>query len=306
MLEHDLGRRHPGGFAVPTCPRFRVPERRRLVPAARRRPDGAAPGRGNRRPTPLPPTPCCVMVPRDGNPSTRLPSDSRCSRTIRAAFNPVRMRHLVRRGTPCLAAVLLALMSACLPLRRGPAHFDGRSVAVYRTVAESLYLKSTEGRSLALVRQVLDTACEQSQCLPLDQRWGLDSAWWTGDDRPLATRMKDALLARAGRNISFGPRGAGSTHLIVVDSGQVPPLAADTGAWIAFQQRTGAVAALRFSPTAFSRDGKRALVVTQMRCGPRCGHLLAASLELKAQGWALADVLLIASDRTKVTVRPSR
>ncbi len=197
-------------------------------------------------------------------------------------------------------------MVACLPVRRGPARFDSRSIAVYRTVAESLYLKSAEGRPLALVTQALDTTCVQSECLSLDQRWGLDSLWWTGDDRALATSMKDALLSLAGRNITFGPSGAGSPHLLLVDSGQVPAPAADTTAWIAFQQATGAAAALRFSPAGFSRDGRRALVVTRMRCGPRCGHLLAASLELKAQSWAVADVLLISSDRTAVTVRPSR
>jgi hypothetical protein len=197
-------------------------------------------------------------------------------------------------------------MGACLPLRRGSPHFDGRTIAVYRTVAESLYLKSAEGRSLALVAQVLDTTCVQAECLSLDQRWGLDSAWWTGDDRVLATGMKRALLSRVGRDLSFGPSGAGTPRLIVVDSGQVPALTADTTAWIAFQDATGAAAALRFSPAGFSRDGKRALVVTRMRCGPRCGHLLAASLELKAQSWTVADVLLISSDRTTVNVRPSR
>lgn len=215
------------------------------------------------------------------------------------------MRRFTHRALPRLAFLLLATLGACLPLRRGPARFDGRSVDIYRTVAESLYLKSAGGHVLALVTQVLDTACVEAECLPLDQRWGLDSAWWSGEDRALATRMKNTLLARAGHDISFGPGGTGSANLVLVDSSQVPSLAADTSAWIAFQQATDAAAALRFSPAGFSRDGTRALVVTRMRCGPRCGHLLAASLARTLRGWAVADILLIANDRTTVTVRPS-
>ena len=163
-------------------------------------------------------------------------------------------------------------------------------------MAESLYLKSAEGRAIGLVTEMLDTACSTVECPPLEERWGLDTLWWSSDDRTIAASMKNTLLRRAGSKLSLGTRDVGNSRVVPLNADEVPPPSADTSAWIAFRRATGTVGVLRFSPTGFSRDGRRALVVIRMLCGPRCGHWLGASLVRRDGRWNIAEVLLIASD----------
>jgi hypothetical protein len=195
-------------------------------------------------------------------------------------------------------AMVVALGSACARGPRvDPAVVDSRDIPVYRVVAESLYLARAGGRAIALVNRTLDTACDRTSCLPIEKRWGLDSLWWAREDGALARAVRDALLARAGSSLTFGPGGTGNSLVVPVGPTAVPGTGADSSAWKAFQRATSAVAVLQFSPVGFSRDGSQALVVVRMLCGPGCGHLLGAALKRRGTAWAIGDVLLVSSDR---------
>lgn len=194
--------------------------------------------------------------------------------------------------------MVVALGSACVRGPRvDPTVVDSRDIPVYRVVAESLYLAKAGGRAIALVNRTLDTACDRASCLPLEKRWGLDSLWWAREDAALARVVRDALLARAGKSLTFGPGGTGNSLVVPVGPTAVPVAGSDTATWKAFQRATSVVAVLEFSPVGFSRDGSQALVVVRMQCGPGCGHLLGASLRRRGTTWAVGDVLLVSSDR---------
>jgi hypothetical protein len=111
----------------------------------------------------------------------------------------------------------------------------------------------------------------------------------------VARQIRAALLSRAGTTLVWGPAGTGDPKLVVVDQVTTPSVSAGPEAWRSFQNTT-AVAALQFSPVGYSHDGSRALVVVRMRCGPRCGHWLTASLTAHDKAWRVGDLLLVASD----------
>ena len=202
-------------------------------------------------------------------------------------------------------ALCVVAANACASLRRYvPARFDDRELAVYRTVTESLYLKQAAGKSLALVSEALDTACAVADCPSLERRWGLDSLWWSRDDRAMALRMRDNLLAHAGQRLTFSANGIGNVRAIPLAADRVPAPTGDATAWLEFIRQSGASATLRFSPIGFSPDGGRAIVIVRMACGPKCGHWLGTSLERHAAGWKISDVLLVQSDRLPVRLLP--
>ena len=64
-------------------------------------------------------------------------------------------------------------------------------MAVYRTVADSIYVRTTE-RPIAVVTTTLDTTCTTFPCTDVIERWGLASLWWAGSDR--TWRIGDMLL----------------------------------------------------------------------------------------------------------------
>lgn len=192
-------------------------------------------------------------------------------------------------------AASVALSSCLLPRSRPPGAFDDSELRIYRFIADSLYLTKSGGHPVALAAQVLDTACGQADCPPLEQRWGLDSLWWDVQDHAAALAIRDALLARAGQSLSFGPQGVGDKQILALSSAETPHSPPDSAEWRWFRQRTGAVALLQFSPVGFSSDRRRALVVVHMICGPTCGHWLGAALERTNDGWRFGDILLISS-----------
>jgi hypothetical protein len=191
--------------------------------------------------------------------------------------------------------IWLALLTSCARPRSSATVVDSRDLAVYRVVAESLYLAKALGRPVAIVNRTLDTVCDRAVCAPIGKRWGLDSLWWARDDAILARQIRDLLLARAGKPLAWSNQPSGNSRIIVVEQSALPATLGDTAAWRAFQSST-AVAALQFSPVGYAPDGSRALVVIRMRCGPRCGHLLTASLLAKSNRWAIGDLLLVSSD----------
>lgn len=71
-----------------------------------------------------------------------------------------------------------------------------RAIAVYRAIAESIYVRST-GRVVAVAVASLDSTCTETRCAALAERWGMDALWWARGD---STEARDAwadLLARA-------------------------------------------------------------------------------------------------------------
>lgn len=68
---------------------------------------------------------------------------------------------------------------------------DARTIAVYRTVADSIYVRTTE-RPVAVVTTTLDTTCTTVPCIDVIERWGLASLWWAGSDS--TWRIGDMLL----------------------------------------------------------------------------------------------------------------
>ncbi|MCC7194170.1 MAG: hypothetical protein IT356_01310 [Gemmatimonadaceae bacterium] len=115
--------------------------------------------------------------------------------------------------------------------------------------------------------------------------------------------LKKSLLARAGRRMSLGHDGVGDPRVRPVATSAIPDATADSATWRAFLVANGATALLSFSPVGFSPDGRQALVVTRMTCGPRCGHWLGVSLALRGGAWTIADMLLIASERPTAPLR---
>src|SRR4051812_37546853 len=57
---------------------------------------------------------------------------------------------------------------------------SARELAIYRTVAESVYVRST-GQPVAVAAMSLDTSCTGVLCEPVAARWGLDTMWWDKD-----------------------------------------------------------------------------------------------------------------------------
>lgn len=204
------------------------------------------------------------------------------------------------RARWALIVALSPIAAACVPLRPhgAPVPDRARDLAIYRTVAESLYVRSTQGFPVAIVTSALDTTCAATPCAPLLSRWGLDSTWRDAADRTAMSETRDALLARAGRPLDLSAVALGHPKLIAVSADSAPPGAAPVDRWRSFRaEYDDAAGVLRFSPVGFTRDGRRALVFVQWECGPSCGHELVAALRQDERDWQVEDVLLIGPRR---------
>ena len=137
---------------------------------------------------------------------------------------------------------------------------DARALAVYRTVADSIYVHTTD-RPIAVVSTSLDTTCASAPCAAVQERWGLSSLWWAGADSSEASSARSSLLARS--RMRFDLRGVpeGRRSLVAIDEGTVPIPGSDVGPWIAFRDGNHAAAgALHFSGVGFGQSGQTAIV----------------------------------------------
>lgn len=198
-------------------------------------------------------------------------------------------------------APLLLLLAACLPGRRAregaPVALDARAVAVYRTVADSIYVRTT-GQRIAIAATTLDAGCAEAECPSLAQRWGIDRMWWTeADTADLRLAVAD-LARRAAHRRSLAPVVEGAAGLFLTPGDSSPAPFAPKERWLAFRDANGgAVGILHFSPVGFSRSRRTAVVHVDWRCGPTCGHRLAAMLVPTGDStWRVANMLLLPPD----------
>jgi hypothetical protein len=203
------------------------------------------------------------------------------------------------RRIASLFAALTVVACTHNPPRTTPNRELAQSVAVYRAIAESIYVTTT-GRVIAVSTVPLDTTCARS-CASLASRWGLDYLWWAHGDTTAAVAARDDLLSRAAKATSFGDVTAGRAMLLPTDPDDVPPLDADVSEWIRFRStHADAAGALRISPVGFSPSGRDAIAFVDWRCGPTCGHTLGVSLTATSDStWAISQMLLISSRGSK-------
>ncbi len=198
--------------------------------------------------------------------------------------------------------LLVALIAGCThrPPETAPSVAVHRTLAVYRAIAESIYVNTT-GRVVAVASAPLDTTCTGSDCQPLASRWGLDLLWWARGDTSSARAARDDLLARSANPLSLRGLALSGGMLLETDPGDVPPLDADVSEWIRFRStHADAAGALRISPVGFSPSGHSAIAVVDWRCGPTCGHTLGVSLTATSDStWSISEMLLISSRGTK-------
>jgi hypothetical protein len=201
----------------------------------------------------------------------------------------------------CSRLLLAVLAAGCVrPAPPAPAALSStgpRAIAVYRAIAESLYVRST-GRVVAVATTSLDSSCAEPRCAGLTERWGMDALWWAHGDSTDARDARADLLARvvaAPLDIRAVPLGR--PMLLEADAGDVPPLEADGREWSRFRAtHADAAGAVRMSPVGFSRSGRSAVAYVDWRCGPTCGHTVGVALTATSDtSWAIADVLLLTS-----------
>lgn len=173
---------------------------------------------------------------------------------------------------------------------------DVRALAVYRTVADSIYLQSSD-RPIAVVATSLDTTCTSSPCANIVERWGLSSLWWAGADSSEASSARSNLLARSRMRFDLRALPNGARNLVTIDESAVPIPGSDVGPWIAFRDgNAAAVGALQFSGVGFGQSGQTAIVFVDWRCGPACGHTLSVTLRATSDStWRIGDMLLLSS-----------
>lgn len=203
------------------------------------------------------------------------------------------MRHLLVLTT----AVLLAACSHRTPEPLvPPASTAPRAIAVYRTIAESIYVGATK-RVVAVAAASLDSACTQVTCADLAARWGVETLWWARGDSVEARDARADLLARAAPPFDVRAVARGRSMLLEADPGDVPSLGADVGEWIRFRMmHADASGAVRMSPVGFSRSGQTAVAFVDWRCGPTCGHTLGVALTATSDTtWSIAEMLLVSS-----------
>ena len=176
---------------------------------------------------------------------------------------------------------------------------ETRAIAVYRTIAESIYVKSTD-QQIAIVNTTLDTVCTDFPCTEIADRWGVGSRWWattTTIDEAEATAAGKSLLASGKQKVDLRRVSDDAERLVGVDADRVPLPGAAVEPWIAFRDGNGAAAgALRFSDVGFGSNGKLAMVFVEWRCGPACGHNLNVLLQATGDAkWRIADMILLSS-----------
>lgn len=198
-----------------------------------------------------------------------------------------------------LAVVFLAV--ACARAGRAPSETTSsstaaRAIAVYRTVAESIYVSSTK-RVVAVASTSLDSACVAVTCADLASRWGVETLWWAKGDSSEARDARADLLARAAPPFDVRAVAMGQAMLLEADAGDVPTEGAGVGEWIRFRAaHADAAGAVRMSPVGFSRSGRTAVTFVDWRCGPSCGHTVGVALTATSDSnWAIAEMLLVTS-----------
>jgi hypothetical protein len=197
--------------------------------------------------------------------------------------------------------LLAALLAACahpapelpLPVASSTAP---RAIAVYRAIAESIYVRST-GRVVAVAATSLDSACSEPHCAAIAERWGVEALWWARGDSAEARDARADLLARVTGPLDIRDVATGRPMLLEADPGDVPPPQAGGQEWLRFRAtHADAAGAVRMSPVGFSRSGRTAVAFVDWRCGPTCGHTAGVSLTATSDtSWAIADVLLFTS-----------
>jgi hypothetical protein len=201
-----------------------------------------------------------------------------------------------------LSRLLLAVLAAgCTrpapPMPAGATSSTGpRAIAVYRAIAESIYVRST-GRVVAVATTSLDSACTEQRCAGLAERWGVEPLWWARGDSTEARDARADLLARVAAPLDIRAVPLGRPMLLEADAGDVPPPEADAREWFRFRAtHADAAGAVRMSPVGFSRSGRSAVAFVDWRCGPTCGHTAGVALTATSDTtWAIADVLLLSS-----------
>ena len=171
-----------------------------------------------------------------------------------------------------------------------------RAIAVYRTIAESIYVGSTR-RVVAVSTASLDSACTSADCGALAARWGVETLWWATGDSTEAYDARADLLARAAPPFDVGVVARGRAMLLEADPGDVPALDADRSEWIRFRAaHADAAGAVRMSPVGFSRSGRTAVAFVDWRCGPTCGHTLGVALTVTGDStWSVAEMILLSA-----------
>lgn len=174
--------------------------------------------------------------------------------------------------------------------------FDARALAVYRTVADSVYVRATQ-RTIAILSAPLDTACAGRDCAPIGERWGIDALVWNGADAEEMASVRRSWLNRNGASFDLRRVPFGWPNLVTVEPMNFPGRDGDLRDWVSFRDANGyAVGAVRFSPVGFGQSGKTALVSVEWRCGPTCGHSLSAALVATSDStWRIDDMVLVAS-----------
>jgi hypothetical protein len=204
----------------------------------------------------------------------------------------------MRRVLVLLLTVPLALTGGCArPAPHPPSSGSGpRAIAVYRAIAESIYVRST-GRVIAVATTSLDSTCVERSCAQLAERWGVDPLWWARGDSSEARAARSDLLARVAAPIDIRAVTLGRPMLLETDPGDVPPLNADVEEWSRFRAaHANAAGAVRMSPVGFSQSGRSAVAFVDWRCGPTCGHRVSVALTATSDtSWAIADMLLLSS-----------
>jgi hypothetical protein len=171
-----------------------------------------------------------------------------------------------------------------------------RAIAVYRAIAESIYVRST-GRVVAVATTSLDSTCAEPRCADLAQRWGVEQLWWARGDSSEARDARADLLARVATPLDISAVAQGRPMLFEADPGDVPPAGADVEEWLRFRAtHADAAGAVRMSPVGFSRSGRTAVAFVDWRCGPSCGHTVGVALTATNDtSWVISDMLLLSS-----------
>ncbi|MEO8334151.1 MAG: hypothetical protein ABI664_04215 [bacterium] len=171
-----------------------------------------------------------------------------------------------------------------------------RAIAVYRTVAESIYVNSTK-RVVAVASTSLDSTCVAVTCADLAARWGVETLWWAKGDSSEARDARADLLARAAPPFDVRAIAMGQAMLFGADAGDVPSEGASVEEWVRFRAtHADAAGAVRMSPVGFSRSGRTAVTFVDWRCGPSCGHTVGVALTATSDtSWAIAEMLLVTS-----------
>lgn len=198
-------------------------------------------------------------------------------------------------------AALLALaitLSACAhPVPQvAPSSTAPRAIAVYRAIAESIYVRTTR-TVVAVANSSIDSTCTLPRCESLAARWGVESLWWAQGDSTEARDARADLLARAAPSFNVSAIVHGQPLLLEADPRDVPAPNANLAEWERFRVlHADAAGAVRMSPVGFSRSGHTAVAFVDWRCGPTCGHTLGVALTATSDStWSIAEMLVVTS-----------